>query len=79
MRYTFDQLKLGDVVEAEVVDVVSPNELIVSFHGDLMRVSNKSRQILRIHQQVQLRVVSVQPLSFQLLEANKNRGYQVRV
>lgn len=67
MKFVLGRLKVGEVVGAEVVEVVSPGQLIVSFAGDLIRVANQSFIDLKPGQRVTLRVQTLRPLSFQLM------------
>ncbi|MES2767671.1 MAG: hypothetical protein V4596_00880 [Bdellovibrionota bacterium] len=51
-----------------LVEEVNGLNLIVSFQGDLIRVGNQSGRRFRPGQRIQLKVVTVEPLSFKLLE-----------
>lgn len=66
MKFLIHRLQRGQIVNGEVVDILSHNEVIVNFRGDLVRVSNQSGQIMEIGQILKLKVTSVHPLSFQL-------------
>ena len=73
MKFTINRLKPGEVVSAEVVETVSNGELIVNFNGDLIRVANESQRKFAPKQSLQLRVMTVSPLSFQLVPEKPNR------
>jgi hypothetical protein len=67
MKFTLHKLKIGDQVWAQVVEHVSSEEFIVSFHGDLIRVRNESLKAFALDEKVLVKVTAVNPLSFQLL------------
>lgn len=79
MQFTLNKIKQGDVLRAEVVELITDKELIVSFYGDLIRVANHSRQKLMIGQEVYLRVLSVNPFSFQLRSRFQGTNYRAVV
>ncbi len=64
-------LKTGQKVWATVEDVLVGEELIVNYHGDLLRVANQSQRRFRPGQRIQLNVTSTTPLQFQLLEPRR--------
>lgn len=78
MKFTLPQLKIGDCLPAQVEEILSPNEMIVNFNGDLIRVSNQSEKTFHAGQEIRLRVVQVKPLSFRL-ELGRPRGYSSHI
>jgi hypothetical protein len=73
MKQVLPNLKLNDKVWATVEEILVQNDILVNFQGDLMRVNNVSGRRFRPGQRIQLKVSSVHPLSFQLLE-NRSSG-----
>ncbi len=71
MSFRLQGLQKGDVVTAEFVEQVDGNHFILSFGGQLIRVQDDSRRQRAVGSKVNLRVVSVNPLRFQL---NERRG-----
>ncbi len=59
---------LGQIVQAEFVEQVSPQTFIVNFNGKLMRVKNSTRKIFKPKDKIELKVSSINPLSFTLLK-----------
>jgi hypothetical protein len=74
MKFIIPQFKLEQKVWALIEEVINDSELIVSFQGDLIRVSNQSARRFRPGQRIQLQVSSVEPLGFKLLESKKTFG-----
>lgn len=74
MKFTVHKLKIGDQVWAQIVENVSSSEIIVSFHGDLIRVRNESQCVLSLNEKVLLRVIALSPLSFQLISNGANQN-----
>ncbi len=64
MKLRVHQLRVGEVVKAQVVENVSAENFIVSFSGDLIRVKNQTGKLFDIGQQIHLKVTSLNPLSF---------------
>jgi hypothetical protein len=60
------KLQINDVVSAQVVEAMAPDEYLVSVDGDLIRVKNTSGQKLNANAYVLLRVIAIKPLQFQL-------------
>lgn len=81
MKFTVDRLQVGELVKAEVVESVSSTELIVSFHGDLVRIRNASFRKLSMGDIVELRVIQLHPLKFHLVtdEEKKSRSTRMNV
>lgn len=59
-------LKKGQILLAEVEEVLSSTETICAFHGDLLRISNHSGMAFKKGQPIKLQVVSLNPLTFQV-------------
>jgi hypothetical protein len=66
MKQSLKNVRVGDLILAVVVERASARDLIVSFDGDLLRINNQTGQTFRLGDQVELVVVTVRPLSFQL-------------
>ena len=66
MKFTIPKLKVGDVVNADVVEVLGSDTLIVSFNGDLVRVANESPRHFEKGHRIPLQVATTRPLSFKL-------------
>jgi hypothetical protein len=71
MKFTLPNLKLGERVQAKIVEVVSDNEFIANFHGDLLRISNKTKRPMQIGQVITLEVTSLKPFLFKLAEEKR--------
>lgn len=67
MKFTIPHLKKGDVVQATVVEGISDYAFIVNFQGDLIRVTNRTPKPFNKGQELQLKVITVAPLSFQVV------------
>ena len=75
MKFTLHKLKIGDLLRAQVVEMVNPAEYIVSFYGDLIRVRNESQKTLAVNERVLVRVIAIKPLAFQMVtEGEVSRG-----
>ena len=76
------QLAVDDIIIAEIVEPISDNHFIINFDGALVRVENKSPTKLKRNQRVSLKVVSILPLSFQLIKpdnAGRKRNFDITV
>jgi hypothetical protein len=67
------ELAVDNIVIAEIVEPLSDRHFIVNFDGALVRVENKSPVQLKRNQRVSLKVLSVHPLSFQLVQPEKRK------
>lgn len=72
-------LKLNQIIKAEVVELQNHKALIVSISGNLYRVTNTTGKNFELNQKVNLKVVQVNPLAFQLINQPKNFGLSVTV
>ncbi len=68
MKQTLPQLTLDQKVWAIIEEVMTNDDLIVSFQGDLIRVQNQSSRKFRPGQRIQLKVTGLSPLGFQLMD-----------
>lgn len=59
-------LKIGSLFTVQIVDKVSDLDFIVSFEGRLIRVRNESLTPLKIKDVIEVRVASIDPLTFQI-------------
>lgn len=66
MKHFLTGLKVGDSVIAEVIECVGDQDFIVNFHGDLIRVANRSHRQMIPGEKVSLVVVAISPFSFKL-------------
>jgi len=73
------QFKVGQMVQAEVLEKMSSKEFIVNFQGDLVRVANQTGQKIQKGQTVNLIVRSLQPLSFSLAAKHQIQGLHISV
>lgn len=69
MKFFLPQFKVGDRVEAQVVEIQRDGSMIVEFQGDLVRVQNKTYRRFRLGQPIPLQVTAVRPYAFRLAEA----------
>lgn len=73
-------LKVGQQVEGEVSEAFDSGDAIVSFAGDLILLSNRTPHRFKAGELVQLRVLTLKPLSFKWVEPRaKRRGLDVSV
>jgi hypothetical protein len=79
MKFTVHKLRVGDLLRAQIVEVVGHDELIVSFQGDLIRVQNKSFSHLRSGDKILVRVTQTSPLFFQLVSESDERKGATRI
>lgn len=76
----------GDPITATVVEVLDDREVILRFGGgpeepdsQIMRVANETHRRLQIGDQVQLRVVEIEPLKFQYVESRSEQQRRGRL
>ncbi|AHI04943.1 hypothetical protein BDW_02165 [Bdellovibrio bacteriovorus W] len=60
------KLQRGEIVWAIVEEVHSSTEMLCSFEGKLLLLSNQSRRVFKPGDRVKLQVRAVEPLSFQI-------------
>lgn len=66
MKQTLNNTFVGQILKASIEEVLSSKDFIVSFNGDLIRVSNKTGKPFKQGDRVELVVLSVRPISFKL-------------
>jgi hypothetical protein len=71
MQFTVPRLKTGQQVEAIVSECFPDGDVLVDFHGDLVRVKNRTGLRLEVGDFIRLRVLTVRPLSFQFVARPK--------
>ena len=74
MKFYFDKLEIGDVVRAQVAEVLDAGQVIISLHGDLARAANETRRVLKEGDSVKLRVSATNPLAFRVVEDERRHG-----
>jgi len=79
MKFTLSRLKVGDTVKAEIVESLSSKEFIINFNGDLIRVKNQGSRRLVPGALVELRVVTVSPFSFHLIERSGSANIDISI
>lgn len=78
MKFVVRDLKLGESLNGQVEEILSGDDLLINFGGDLLRVHNETRRPLRIGDSVTVVVRALEPLRFQLLEERseqRRRGH----
>jgi hypothetical protein len=65
-------LKIGQVVQVEVVEVQLAGDLLVTFSGHLVLVSNTTDRIWQPAEKLRLVVSRIHPLEFQIFERRKD-------
>jgi|JI10StandDraft_1071094.scaffolds.fasta_scaffold2232863_1 hypothetical protein len=78
MKQSIHQLVLNQKVWSLIEEIMDNDDLIVSFQGDLIRVQNQSGRKFRPGQRIQLRVSSLAPLSFQLIDSRSPQASYFR-
>jgi hypothetical protein len=68
MQFTLPFLKKGQRVRADVVEVIAESLYIVNFQGDLLRIRNSSRRVLKPGDQIYLEVTALKPLGFKIVD-----------
>ncbi len=64
----------GQIYQFEVVEILSSQDILVSFNGEVFRVKNMSKINLKAGQKIQLQVKYLQPLEFQIAEGFTGQG-----
>ena len=73
------KLRLNQIIQAQVVEIQSHKSLIVSLSGSLYRVTNTTGKQFKLKQFVNLKVIQVKPLAFQLINQPKSFGISYTV
>lgn len=70
----------GDTVTATVAEILDQMEIILRFGGgpdepesQIMRVANQTGRLVSVGDQLQMRVMEVQPLRFQYIDHKEQR------
>lgn len=79
MKENLRSLKVGDHLFAEIHEVLSRHECIVSLNGDLVRVRNESLVDLQPFQRVRVRVSQLSPMALQIVGERHERGGFLRL
>ena len=74
MKFYLDQLDVGDVVKAQVTEVLDDTQVIISLQGDLIRAENETGRRLRTGEVVTMRVASTTPLLLRITESERRQG-----
>ena len=74
MKFFADRLQIGDVVQAEVAEVLDSAQIIISLYGDLARAQNETQRVLRVGDTVRLRVSATSPLQFRVVADERKFG-----
>ncbi|MCB0415837.1 MAG: hypothetical protein KDD50_15975 [Bdellovibrionales bacterium] len=64
------QLKLGQVVRTEILEVIDKNTYIVNIGGYLLRVKNRSHKLFKTGDFILLTVRSTNPIQFELTQSS---------
>ena len=63
-----NQLEKGQILIATIDEVLSATEMICAIQGQLLRIQNRSGQLLRKGEPIRLQVINLQPLQFQVFD-----------
>lgn len=74
MKFFFNRLNVGDVVEASVSEVLDDSQVIISLQGDLARAQNETPRVLKVGDSVRLRVSAVNPIQFRVVADERKFG-----
>ena len=74
MKFFVDRLEIGDVVEAQVAEVLDSSQIIISLYGDLARAQNETQRTLQVGDSVKLRVRAKNPLQFRVIADERKFG-----
>lgn len=77
MKFTVARLKVGDLVQAKVVEVYSDGAVLVEFAGDLVLVKNHSGKNFGLGSFLDLKVRALDPLEFRLLDRSTGLSYTI--
>ena len=74
MKFFVDRLEVGDVVKAQVAEVLDDTQVIINLNGDLARAQNETSRRLKVGDQVSLRVSATRPLQFRVVADERRFG-----
>ncbi|MGE0764180.1 MAG: hypothetical protein AB7N80_12940 [Bdellovibrionales bacterium] len=77
MQFQLPRLKIGQQVQAEVSEVFANGDALVSFSGDLVRITNQTTHRFQLGETLTLRVTALKPLAFQWM--GRKRGLDVSI
>ena len=81
MKFYIPEVKIGQIVEGLVEDIISHEYLIINFKGDLIRVKNSTQRTFHKGDNIRLEVTGLNPLEFQVPvnRSNPIRLFEKRV
>jgi hypothetical protein len=74
MKLVLHDLKVGETVQGIVAEKYFDGELLISFSGDLLRVSNETNQVWKVGERVACVVKSIDPLQFTVPKNREHRS-----
>jgi D-serine deaminase-like pyridoxal phosphate-dependent protein len=74
MKFVVHQLQVGDVIQAQITEVLDSSQVIISLKGDLARAVNETNRSLKVGDIVRLRVSHAEPLQFRVVENERRFG-----
>ena len=77
MKFIVQKLQFGEIIEARVTEILSEQEVIMSFKGDLLQVQNHSRQKLSVGESIYCRVTSTSPLRFEIAHIHEASAFKL--
>lgn len=72
------ELQLNQSLRGSVIEILSEDELLMSFNGALVRVHNETRRPMKVGQVISVIVKAIEPVRLQLLEdrrSQRRRGH----
>jgi hypothetical protein len=81
MKFYIPEIKIGQIVEGTVEEVISSQYLIINFYGDLIRAKNSTQRHFQKGDSIRLEVTGLNPLEFQVpvYRAHPSRLFEKRV
>lgn len=73
----FKQLEKGQILYAQIEEVISFKEAICNFRGELLRIANHTAVEMKVGESIRLQVKCVEPLEFQVFDARSLRFERV--
>lgn len=74
MKFHLSRLKIGQDLVAQVAECFADGDVLVDFHGDLIRVKNQTAKRFFPGDMIPLRVTSIKPLGFQFVPRSRGAG-----
>lgn len=78
MKFVLRDLRVGMKFHGIVEEILSGNEVLMNFQGDLVRATNESSRTLAVGETIQVVVRTVSPLGFQLLFNENPHAFRSR-